>query len=310
MLELVSGRADVTRNHDKIERAFAAAFRVPSNALAQHEVSRQRHDHHTNRWLHAFHMRGVHDEGIVLEVSIPKEGVHRGIGGVLVREGRRVLLAHRGLLSGRPGIKAEVFRREYQGNWMPFRDGDRTSDAVLLGETSSPGILAKNVAAFVRDVAVFKGMLPAGPVTIPTGPWVAYYAPEFVGKKTMPARDAVTYESHHGAVVNALAARWAGLVEVAIDNRAERRGHDLLLIQGRRRALFEIKTDGASDDVLKGVGQLLVYGAALRATERWLILPEATIGRWRPSLKSLGIGVAGYCLERGDISFRALPHFN
>lgn len=96
---------------------------------------------------------------ITVEVNSPIAGINRRIGGVLARDGERVLLAHRGKVGGgRKGIGKAAFREFWARagrETIQLQDGDQQSDVIPVGYIDADDF-CDQIASFVRAVDDFK----------------------------------------------------------------------------------------------------------------------------------------------------------
>lgn len=96
---------------------------------------------------------------ITVQVNVPHAGVDRKRGGAIAREPGtgKLFLVHRGKLGGgQKGVGAELFWSRFRGG-VPMREPGREegSRVVIVGEIGAPSF-ARDVAAFVHEVARIK----------------------------------------------------------------------------------------------------------------------------------------------------------
>lgn len=105
------------------------------------------------------------DRTIVAEINPPKSGINRRLSGVFIQDGAgAVYLAHRGRIGGgRQGIGRKAFLAWYANPLVPFLDGDRLNEAILIGALDDQALLP-NLATFIRDASTFKDEAVSGQI--------------------------------------------------------------------------------------------------------------------------------------------------
>lgn len=128
---------------------------------------------------------------------------------------------------------------------------------------------------------------------------------EPTGSYTIPARNEIVAERIHAEVFAALKRE---LAKKSIDHTNEKislLGPDLYTLGHPDPMLFEIKTGNVADDVLKAVGQLVVYERLLGDSRRKIIVVPVTIrDDYRSLLEGLDIEILHYVrAKKDDVSF-------
>lgn len=258
-----------------------------------------------NRFWNAFGLGSPFDRTgalpIVVEVNFPLQGIKRNIGGVFLKdEAGEVYVAHRGQIGGsKAGVGKHQFLRYAHWRIVTIRDGEKTSEVMLLGALSDPELPAL-VADFVQVVSEFKAAPGNGTAKVLRRSSIAF-SPEFEGQKQYSTRDRVVAECAHGRVVNALERqlRQAGLQTANDQHR------DLYITDrhGRVKILFEVKTGTHLGHVYQAIGQLFYHSAEDSEARLVAVLPAAISDDVTRALVNLGIETVKYVREGYRIMF-------
>jgi hypothetical protein len=125
------------------------------------------------------------------------------------------------------------------------------------------------------------------------------------GTYTIPAREEIVAERIHAEVFTALKQELKDRGIPHTNEKISLLGPDLYTTGKVEPMLFEIKTGNAADDVLKAVGQLVVYEQLLKdARRKVVVLPTDVRSDYRELLGRLDIEIVCYDrAKKGDISF-------
>jgi hypothetical protein len=247
---------------------------------------------------------------IAVEINPPHRGFNRRMAGTFVREaGGRVFLAHSGRVGGgKKGIGKEAFLDFHPGpNWatVAWPDG-RESQTILIGGLLDRH-LPEQIATFVQHVVNFKTAVRRDALPKKVNSSGTGFIPEFEGpRKSFRLSTTIEASCDHGTIV-----RWLkqGLEArgFAVFNDRQR---DLFVpvSDQQMRALFEIKTSLAPQDIYGGVGQLMVHAAAQKKSAHCvLVLPRGVTKRVRDLLAKLDIDVIEYSWDHKRPRFGKFP---
>jgi len=216
--------------------------------------------HHANRYWCAY---GTADPNthtslsITVEINPPKLDFDRRIGGLLVADGSdRVFLAHTGRIGGgRKGIGKDTFLDHYAGpTWATITWPDDVRSKIILLADVADERLAEQVAAFVREVELFKA-LPWAKISKPSITNHGYFTPEFEGRRrSFRLNTVVESVCNHGTVVRHLMT----LLEARRFIVSNTRGRDLEVTtrRGALHALVEVKTSALTTDISTSIPAL------------------------------------------------------
>lgn len=91
---------------------------------------------------------------ITCEINFPIEGIRRNVAAAFVKDDEgSIYVVHRGNLGG--NYSKKDFVDKYNGEWTQIQDGDRQTNAVLIGSLSDPK-LPEKVRNFVLDIVRIK----------------------------------------------------------------------------------------------------------------------------------------------------------
>jgi hypothetical protein len=125
------------------------------------------------------------------------------------------------------------------------------------------------------------------------------------GTYTIPAREEIVAERIHAEVFAALKKELKDRDIPHTNEKISLLGPDLYTTDKVEPMLFEIKTGNAADDVLKAVGQLVVYEQLLKdARRKVVVLPSDVRSDYKELLGRLDIEIVCYDrAKKGEISF-------
>jgi hypothetical protein len=131
------------------------------------------------------------------------------------------------------------------------------------------------------------------------------------GTYTVPAREQVVAERIHAEVFVALKKELGARGISHTNEKISLLGPDLYTTGDTEPMLFEIKTGNGADDILKAVGQLVVYEQLLGDSRRKIMmLPNAVRPDYRALLEKLAVEIVLYQRKKKDIiSFSWPPNF-
>lgn len=238
-----------------------------------------------NRYWNAFGTEkpGAGTSEIAVEINPPLEGINRRMAGVFARdEDGTLYLLHRGNIGGsRPGIGKNNFlewRSRHGHETRPVRDGDRTSEAIVITHLDSDRFSA-HIYNFIENVEAFKEDITTGDYepdreTDLTDELPETDAPsEFFGTYRIPAREATTAEADHGIIVQSLS-------ELLDQRGADVKGNEVMDVfvpetTAGESWLFEVKTTTRPYDLYTAIGQLSYHG---REFDRHVVVLPAEVG--------------------------------
>ncbi|WP_132563061.1 hypothetical protein [Rhizobium sullae] len=124
------------------------------------------------------------------------------------------------------------------------------------------------------------------------------------GNYTIPARDPIGAERQHHDVCEALNTELSARNFDHTNEKIGRMGPDLYTTGTSTPILFELKTGNSADDLLKAVGQLVVYEKLIgRKCRRIMVLPAGVRGANRELITSLDIEIVDYHRDAKAITF-------
>ncbi|HOV58762.1 MAG TPA: hypothetical protein PLN91_12870 [Rhodanobacteraceae bacterium] len=239
-----------------------------------------------------------------VEINIP-DTLDRKVSGAYVKNGKEILICHRGGFTAYRGKIPKEVSHAYFGKWMcEVRDGDRDSSMIGVASLGSPS-MADDIAEFVAAVSEMKTQFKAGEsasAELPERTKAAWRdTREYEGKKkSSGVTDPRDYDYLHGPLCNALRRQLkrhvSGNKEVIV---LSNQNVDVALVNavsGKALAIFEVKTSASlSSQLYSAIGQLAYYkhryGTSETAT--YLVLPKESINELKCEefLTSIGIGV-------------------
>jgi hypothetical protein len=209
---------------------------------------------------------------IVVEINVPFRGTYRRLSGAFALDNSgKFLILHRGRVGGgRKGIVKTAFISRFTGDIFSVRDGDMESSVCFVANLPSV-FFARQMQEFIFSVSDFKTRSGYSIVNIPGLRNISFFE-EPTGKYTRPSISAKSVELTHGIIVNELR-RVLGSRDFKVGNDKNR---DIFIYRKKEvKVLFEIKSDLSTQDLYKGVGQLLIYGIPFDPPARLvLVLPE------------------------------------
>lgn len=221
---------------------------------------------------------------IVVEANIPSKTGETRAEGFFAHDPATgaTLLMHSGRMGGGvPGLtKAAFYAWSGEEPKVARRDG-ASRFGVIVAEVGGRDMIAQ-IAEFVGRIAAFKSDLEAGLLDRPEFTRKKNEAQalleEFVGTKSGRRSAEFTYETYHGAVVNALAAERRQSLRPGekVDKTVK---IDLFVCKGPRMLeVYEVKSKVDRPSLYEAIGQLVTHcGAAAKAVARILVVPEGTI---------------------------------
>lgn len=300
---------DASSEHAEVAVGFRGGTkRVQAFWCPEHDlwVSLERE---TNRFWNAFGIGSPFEQAAPISISVeinpPLAGLQRRVQGVFARDdaGSLYLLHRGGIGGGRKGIGKTEFLRHYTrlSPVVNINDGrDASSSAIVVAVLVDPAAVAE-VSAFVHSVARFKHEVVSG-VTRESVEPAPGYRQEFVGTKTIPAREEILVVSRHGAVVDRL---WR-LLEKAGYAVANDRWRDLFTKdQESDGLLFEVKSSSDRQSLYTAVGQLMIHSAG-SAVRRIAVIPSDIPLELRADIVACGIEVLLYDWKDGVPTFNSI----
>ncbi|GAB3639220.1 hypothetical protein GCM10027422_48110 [Hymenobacter arcticus] len=194
-------------------------------------------------------------------------------------DGQLVVL-HRGNIGGgRKGIGKTLLMNNASSPREVVLDGDKEVEMLVVGQLHSP-LFSAQLRQFVTEVQRVKqlpdqaglGGLAASLFRVEQG----VFKSETAGYGSLPlVKRRASYRTH-GLVVEALRQQLQQHFTNSAWQIFNDRHRDLVLTHGEKVvALFELKTVANTQDVATALGQLLLYGAAVAAPlRRIMVLPE------------------------------------
>ncbi len=221
---------------------------------------------------------------IVVEINIPVETDEVRAQGFFARDASTgaTLLMHSGRMGG--GVKGLTHAAFYAWSGeepVIVHSGISSRAGVVVAEVGSPEMVAQ-ITQFVRRIAAFKSDLEQGLLEQPEFGQKRRDAErlikEFVGRKSGQRSNEFTYETYHGAVVDALAAE-RGQTLGAGQTLDKTVLIDLSVWQaGSIAEVYEVKSKLDRASLYGAIGQLVTHcGAGARDIRRTLVLPEGEI---------------------------------
>lgn len=221
---------------------------------------------------------------IVVETNIPSEAGETRAEGFFARDPATgvTLLMHSGRLGGGvPGLtQAAFYAWSGEEPVVVQRDGS-SRIGVIVAELGGPDMIAQ-IAEFVRRIAAFKSDLDAGLLEDQLFKRKKTEAQallkEFIGTKSGRRIAEFTYETYHGAVVEALAAQRGQSLRHG-ERMDKTLKIDLFVCKGSRVSeVYEVKSKIDRSSLYEAIGQLITHsGAAAKVVSRILVVPEGPI---------------------------------
>lgn len=224
-----------------------------------------------------------------VEINIP-DNLDRKVSGAYVRNGKEILICHRGGFTAYRGKIPKEISHAYFGKWMyQVSDGDRDSSMIGVASLGS-NTMADEIAEFVAAVSEMKAQFKAGASAsgdatenrLPT--W--RNGSEFEGqKKTAGTSDSKDYEYLHGPLCNSLRRQLKRHVaDIPSVTVLSNQNVDVALVNvnsGKALAIYEVKTSASlSSQLYSAVGQLAYYKYKYGTpdTKIYLVLPNEARG--------------------------------
>lgn len=243
--------------------------------------------------------------GIVVEINIPVGADTAMVAGFFARnrETGAVFALHDGRVGGgRKGIGKDSFLAWMGEELVLATAPDVARAGIIVGEVGSPD-LANQIWRFVQKVDRFKAAAAGGHLDTQgfkhKREEYANYRKEFVGRKSGSRAGVFSYETYHGAVVDAL-------FNERVRNKkpgeqiANSAFIDLLVKRGGKLTeIYEVKCTAERQTLYAGIGQLLTHSAGQRADViKTLVLPrdERVASDIQCALDELGVRVRRYSL--------------
>jgi len=258
---------------------------------------------------------GKRNLAITAEINPPLEGMNRRCAGVVLHdEAGKLYIGHTGnLRGGYPGVGKKAFLAYYprEPREVVVWPNGRYEEIIIVGILGQADLPAR-VADFVYEVRTFKDAVRSGELKKQRGERPESFSPEFEGKREgYSTKDRVDADYKHGTVVNKL----EEIVEGYGYKVANDQGRDVYIytrVKGvsRVKVLFEIKTDVSTTSIYKGVGQLMLHGAAqTRRPRSVLVLPGKPRPNTKEALAKLGIEVLTYKWRNKQPVFPPIDQF-
>ena len=216
-----------------------------------------------------------------VELNIPLK-LDRNVSACCVQDGSDILICSRGKFTV---FKAAVSKHLAMGffrEWLtPAQDGDRETTLIPIAALSSPE-LSEQIAEFVSQVKLLKSKFREGSLEKEITQNKSWrQTDEFQGKvKKKTPKQEIEYEYLHGPMCNALTRYLEEVTKKFGVLIRSNENVDAAIVRGNRaKAIFEVKTSlNLSDQVYKGIGQLLCYHAeyGLPDSKLFLVLPHAS----------------------------------
>lgn len=256
----------------------------------------------TPRHWNSFGIYGDHGiEGIGVEINIPSRFNSGRVAGFFARDpitGVTYVLHDGGIGGGRKGIGKDSLLAWLGEELVLATNGKEVREGLVVAQLGSPHLSAQ-IWRFVQRIDRFKHAVANG--LLDTSAFketirnYAEYRKEFSGMKSGKRNALFAYQTHHGAVVDALyeernAAKKAG---ETVGNTPLVDLH--VIVDGKLAELVEVKCSTERQTLYTAIGQLVTHSANERQVVRTLVLPEdGTI----PSDIQLAIDRLGIGLRR------------
>ena len=236
-----------------------------------------------------------------VEINIPNT-LNRKVSGAYVKNGKEILICHRGGFTAYRGkIPIEVIH-SYFGKWMyDIQDGDRDSRMIGVASLSSRS-MAEEIAVFVEAVSEMKRQFKADGIsseeTLERNVSAWRDTREYEGEKHSGSPDSESYEYLHGPLCNALSRQLKKYIpETSKVTVRSNTNIDVALVNtasDKALIIFEVKTSASlSSQLYSAVGQLAyykhIYGTS--DTETYLVLPEEARNDFKCGKFLSGIGI-------------------
>lgn len=249
------------------------AYRAPN---ASQKI--RRHWHAFGYYAHTGQLR------IVVEINIASQEGQSRAEGFFARDpdSGTILLMHSGLMGGGvKGLTQAAFLAWSGDEPRVVRSGDKSRLGFVVADIGSEDLISQ-IGEFVRRVALFKHDLGSG-LLEQTGfkrkvSQARTLMQEFVGRKSGQRSADFSYETFHGAVVEALAEERAARLKVGetVDKTVL---IDLFVCMGTRLTeVYEVKSKVDRTSLYGAIGQLVTHcGEEGRNVQRTLVLPKGRI---------------------------------
>ena len=218
-----------------------------------------------------------------VEINIP-DGLDRKVSGAYVKDGKRMLICHRGGFTAYRGKIPKEVSIGYFEKWLiSVTDDDRYASLISVASLESKS-LANDIAEFVSAVSEMKAQFKSGEVAAtkkaPTSNWRD--GEEFEGEKASGKSSPPTdYEYLHGPLCNALRRQLKKIVKTTPGVEVlSNTNIDVAMVDsksGKAVAIFEVKTTASlSGQLYSAHGQLAYYKYRYGEvnTALFLVLPK------------------------------------
>lgn len=238
------------------------------------------------------HLLSLNNRGPALspdvEINIPN-GLNRNVSGVYVKDGKEILICHRGRFTAYRGSIQKDYSLGFFKKWLvTVDDNHKTNELITVASLSSPS-LVDDLALFVNTVSEMKDQFKSDtisnkdvrPKKAKAVSWKD--GEEFEGIKSRAGNsNGCDYEYLHGPLCNSL--------KIFVSSELKSRGGvlvlsntnvDLAIVRkstDKALAIFEVKTAGSmSPQLYSALGQLQYYKYKYgdESTALFLVLPEA-----------------------------------
>lgn len=220
------------------------------------------------------------------EINFPY-GIDRRIAGAFaIEDNGNILVLHRGKIGGgKPGVGKKLFTDNFRGDFVTAIDDNRETEFCLVGELNSRH-LPRQIANFILEIKRIKDL--EGTETTTFNKLNNFqFTNEHTGQSDVERVGTTTVDRTHGIVVTAL----ANALQTKGFNVANDRNRDLFIYESNYiKALFEIKTSSATQNLYAAVGQLIIYSIPIRnEVDLVVVLPNKLNKTVERRLKQLGI---------------------
>ncbi|WP_126177142.1 hypothetical protein [Tsuneonella rigui] len=237
-------------------------------------------------------------QNLIVEINQPPSGVDTNLQAVFAHDQQGQLwLMHQGRMSIPSARVTETDFADATGitpTRVQFGNGETALYHPVTRLNVAPAVMQEGIGAFIaqcaraRTAKAADGVLSAN--LNQAQDWERGFSPEKTGSYEVKAREAVVAERLHAEVHRSLAAELARRKVRFSNDRVGQYGPDLYTYGQTAKALFEIKSGSAANDVFAAVGQLHIYDCLLGGGYRKILVVPSGIGQaFQGPLKTLGI---------------------
>jgi hypothetical protein len=250
-------------------------------------------------------------QNMTVEINPPMQGINTNVQGIIAKDtnGSRWIL-HQGRLHPRQvRITEEMFDKATNRKRVSvrFSDGSIIEYHPIANLDLSAFEVQRQCGAFVVECERARQHYLFGPevasedgrITLAEG----MHSPERFGRYKVGPQPERIVTKWHARIWEALVERLDAKHIPHTNGRVGMYGPDLRTA-GKRRVLFEIKSDGTSSDLQRAVGQLLLYEKLLgKKYIKVIVLPEPPNAAITKAIDALGLASLIYLKKGRSISF-------